>query len=123
MSPTPTPPVRRPDLAIQPRRRARSLLVLLVGALVGAAALAGSPGRADASAALAPQVYADQLLAMLNQERRAAGLPELAEASPAVRVASLRVLDMAANNYFSHTSPTGVTWTDLMRREGVPFGW
>jgi uncharacterized protein YkwD len=40
-----------------------------------------------------------------------------------VRVASLRVLDMATNDYFAHTSPSGVTWVALLRAEGMPFGW
>jgi uncharacterized protein YkwD len=117
-----TPPALIRHASRQPRRSARWLIALLAVALA-AAALAGSPRPAEAAATLAPPSYADQLLAMLNQERLAAGLPELVEAAPAVRVAARRVLDMAENNYFAHTSPSGVSWVDLLRAEGMPFGW
>jgi len=62
-----------------------------------------------------------QMLALLNAERVANGLPAL-QADPALaEVARAHSRDMFARGYFSHASPEGGQASDRMRRAGVPF--
>ena len=58
-----------------------------------------------------------------NRRRVASGLPALRVNSALVGLARIRSLDMAANNYFSHTSPSGDTAFSLMDRYGVGYSW
>ncbi len=67
--------------------------------------------------------YALALFNAANAERTSRGLPALAAHGCVVFVAQLRSEDMAAKNYFSHTSPTGQTAFSLMDQYGVPYGW
>ncbi len=65
-----------------------------------------------------------QLFADTNARRASAGLPPLRASASLVGVARIRSQDMAAHNYFAHTSPvTGDTAFSLMDRYGVPYGW
>ncbi len=58
-----------------------------------------------------------------NRRRASAGLPAL-QANPAlVGIARIRSQDMARNNYFAHTSPTGQTAFSLMDQYGVGYAW
>jgi uncharacterized protein YkwD len=59
----------------------------------------------------------------INGERTSRGMPALAAHGCVVFVAQLRSNDMAANSYFSHTSPDGSTAFSLMDANGVPYGW
>ena len=56
-----------------------------------------------------------------NQERAAAGLSALRLDSTLVAIARRRAQDMAANNYFSHTSPSGETAFSLMSAAGYSY--
>ena len=53
-----------------------------------------------------------------NQQRAAAGLAPLQIDGALVAIARQRAQDMAANNYFSHTSPTGQTAFSLLDGSG-----
>jgi uncharacterized protein YkwD len=59
----------------------------------------------------------------VNGQRLAAGLPALQLDGRLVTVARERSNDMAVNNYFAHTSPTGETAFSIMDRYGIPYGW
>lgn len=63
------------------------------------------------------------ILAGVNAQRQAAGLAPLQLDGRLVGVARERSNDMAVNNYFSHTSPTGDTAFTIMDRYGIPYGW
>jgi uncharacterized protein YkwD len=59
-----------------------------------------------------------------NARRASAGLPPLRASAALVGIARIRSREMAAHNYFSHTSPvTGHTAFSLMAAYGVPYGW
>jgi uncharacterized protein YkwD len=59
-----------------------------------------------------------EMLAAHNRERAAAGLSTLSLDAILVRVARERAQDMATQNYFAHTSPSGQTAFDLMAAQG-----
>lgn len=63
------------------------------------------------------------ILAGVNAQRQAAGLAPLQLDGRLVGVARERSNDMAVNNYFSHTSPTGDTAFTIMDRYGISYGW
>src|SRR5215217_6912350 len=119
-------------------RRASLLFVtaLFVVALVPAARPAVSRARGLGDAAplsaaapaasnvtLAPDDIARELIDRLNAARRAGGAGELATLEEASIVALQRATDMAANDYFAHVSPSGVTPADLLQRLGTPYRW
>jgi uncharacterized protein YkwD len=62
---------------------------------------------------------AGQLLDAHNVNRAAAGLAPLFVDPTLTAVASERANDMASRNYFSHTSPSGVTAFGIMDRYGM----
>jgi uncharacterized protein YkwD len=66
-----------------------------------------------------------QELALVNADRRAAGLPALAESAALDRIATTRAQDMAANGYFGHYRPghTTLAVLELLRANGVLFSW
>jgi uncharacterized protein YkwD len=59
------------------------------------------------------------MLALLNAERAAAGLPALALSGERSEVAGWRSRDMAGRGYFSHSPPDGCNYVCLMDRRGV----
>jgi len=63
------------------------------------------------------------LIARLNAERTAAGLPALAVDGNLVAIARIRSSDMAARGYFSHTSPEGQSAFTLLDQWGIPYSW
>jgi uncharacterized protein YkwD len=67
--------------------------------------------------------FAQSMFNSANSERTSRGLPALAVHGCVVYVANIRSNDMAANNYFSHTSPNGSTAFSLLDQYGVPHGW
>ncbi|MGB2694940.1 MAG: CAP domain-containing protein [Dehalococcoidia bacterium] len=67
--------------------------------------------------------YAQALFNATNSERTQRGLPALAASGCVTYVAQIRSDDMAANNYFAHSSPSGDTAFTLMDHYGVPYGW
>ena len=66
-----------------------------------------------------------QELALVNADRRAAGLPGLAESAALDRIATARARDMATNGYFAHYRPghTTLAVLELLRANGVAFSW
>jgi uncharacterized protein YkwD len=63
------------------------------------------------------------LIGRLNAERANAGLPALAVDADLVTIARVRSSDMAARNYFSHTSPEGQTAFTLLDQWGITYSW
>ncbi len=59
----------------------------------------------------------------INALRVQNGLPALAPDPALVALARDRSADMAARNYFSHTTPEGFTVFDLMAQRGITYGW
>jgi uncharacterized protein YkwD len=66
-----------------------------------------------------------QEIALVNADRRAAGLPGLAESAALDRIAAARAQDMVTNSYFGHYRPghTTLAVLELLRANGVPFSW
>ena len=62
-----------------------------------------------------------QMLAMLNEERRAQGLPDLQNDPAATAVARSHSRDMFARGFFSHVTPESEDPFDRMRRGGLKF--
>jgi uncharacterized protein YkwD len=64
-------------------------------------------------------------IALVNQDRAAAGLPPLRESAELDKIATARATDMAVNNYFSHYRPGDPTLAvlELLRANGVAFVW
>ena len=64
-------------------------------------------------------------IALVNADRRAAGLPALAESAALDRIATARAQDMASNGYFSHYRPghTTLAVLELLRANRVSFSW
>jgi len=67
--------------------------------------------------------FAQALFDAINVERVQEGMASLALDDCVVFVARLRSEDMAAQNYFAHTSPDGVSAFSLLDQYGVPHGW
>jgi uncharacterized protein YkwD len=60
--------------------------------------------------------YADSLLCVVNETRRDWGRQPLNEQRNLTRAAGWQAQDMTADDYFSHTSPDGVTLADRLDR-------
>lgn len=64
-------------------------------------------------------------IALVNQDRAAAGLPPLRESAELDKIATARAIDMAQNNYFSHYRPGDpvLAVLELLRADNVSFTW
>src|SRR4030065_341405 len=101
------------------RRIPRLLAVLLVagglcGGAVGGGAADGGGGAAPArgpAPSVDPATVEAGIVAGINAQRAAAGLPSLQLDPDLVMVARERANDMAQRGYFSHVSPTGETFS------------
>ena len=109
-------------------RRTLRPLVLIVLPLLTALALVSTDSRGFGrhspmaeAATLESDSYVQQMLALLNQERWAAGVPQLTLGSDISAAADARALDMASNHYFAHISPSGVGPVETLMRFGIPF--
>ncbi len=73
----------------------------------------------------APQVQIgqgeQQLLDGLNAARQAAGLVKVALDPQVEQLARDRANDMATRNYFSHTTPEGATFIDMINQRNIPY--
>jgi uncharacterized YkwD family protein len=76
---------------------------------------APAPATGDVSA------YVQQVIDLTNAQRSKNGLPALQHDTKLSGVAQKKSLDMAQNNYFSHTSPTYGSPFDMMRDFGVTY--
>lgn len=79
----------------------------------------GSSNSGQISAA--PSGYASEVFDLVNQQRSANGQSELTYSAEAAKVAQAKAEDMAANNYFSHTSPTYGSAFDMLKANGVSY--
>jgi uncharacterized protein YkwD len=70
-----------------------------------------------------PATLEAALVAGINAQRVAAGLPPLQLDPALATVAGERSSDMAQGGYFSHVSPTGETFSSLMQSQGVSCSW
>ena len=61
----------------------------------------------------------DMLAQRLNDERAAKGVPRLTRSAELDAVAAARSEDMAARDYFGHTTPEGKDIFDVMRKDGM----
>ncbi|MFA5383742.1 MAG: CAP domain-containing protein [Eubacteriales bacterium] len=62
-----------------------------------------------------------EMVDLVNSERKSAGLPALKVNLDLVKIARLKAEDMIENNYFSHTSPTYGSPFDMMSRFGISY--
>jgi len=63
-----------------------------------------------------------QMVSLINEARRNAGLPALQVCSQLTTAARAKSRDMVNNNYFSHNSPTYGSFTNLLRSYGIRYG-
>ena len=64
-----------------------------------------------------------RLLGMVNAERANAGVGQVASLPDLAGVARSRSADMAARNYFSHTTPEGTDVFAILRTRNIAFGY
>lgn len=62
-----------------------------------------------------------QLLNLINQTRKNAGVPTLKIESTLMKLSRLKAADMAGNNYFAHTSPAYGSPFDMMKQYAVKY--
>ncbi len=86
-------------------------------------ALTLEPMRPPVSDALAINVQQRQALDLLNADRAAHGLPPLRFNVALSRLAESYAQDMIKRDFFSHTSPEGLSPFERMRRNGIPFNY
>ncbi|WP_341347961.1 CAP domain-containing protein [Paenibacillus sp. FSL H3-0469] len=65
--------------------------------------------------------YTQQVVALVNKERAAAGLAPVSALDSLNKVAAAKAADMRSNNYFSHTSPTYGSPFDMMSAFGITY--
>jgi uncharacterized protein YkwD len=70
-----------------------------------------------------PATLEAAVVAGINAQRAAAGLPPLQLDPDLAIVARERSSDMAQRGYFSHVSPTGETFKSIMQSHGVACSW
>ena len=94
--------------------------------LLGVAYLQQSQtGANNPQAPSAPQVQLaqgeQQLFTNINAARQAAGLGKLSLDAQVEQLAHDRVNDMATRNYFSHVTPEGTTFIDMMNQRNIAY--
>lgn len=75
-----------------------------------------APAVADSASS-----YIQQVVALVNKERAAAGLAPVSALDSLNKVAAAKATDMRTNNYFSHTSPTYGSPFDMMSAFGITY--
>lgn len=63
----------------------------------------------------------EEVLNLINEQRKQYGLPKLKAYGELQRVAKLKAQDLVNNKYFSHTSPTLGTPFEMLQEEGVIY--
>jgi len=101
--------------------RAQSVAFVLVVALAVEGALWFGTAQLAPRSRLFGIIVANTLVDETNQNRVAASEPALAESPLLDTAAQDKANDMAANNYFAHTSPTGITPWDWFEQVGYGF--
>lgn len=64
-----------------------------------------------------------QLLTLVNSKRAEVGVMPLTAVAPLVQIAHGRSSDMAQRNYFSHVSPDGRSFLDMLHEQNIGFGF
>ena len=104
------------SVALRPRAPWHSLRVLaLLGLLLTAQLALPTPSSAE------PAALTTGMVEQVNQIRLNAGLPPLAEDATLDMLASSRSADMASRNYFSHTTPEGITIFNQIQQIGLSY--
>ena len=62
---------------------------------------------------------ADEVITLVNKERKAAGLSSLTKSSLLTEAAQIRAEELATK--YSHTRPNGVDWIDILDELGITF--
>ena len=104
-------------VAVPARRFARLAagIALMVAAFSLATDVAEAQGCRGAHSTSAP---VKATLCLINVQRRARGLASLSANATLARAARRHANDMVLRGYFSHVSPTGVTFTTRLQRNG-----
>ena len=89
--------------------------VMAAALSLGSAAVAAAQGCRGAHSQSAP---VGATLCLINVERRSRGLAPLSANATLARAARRHATDMVLRGYFSHISPSGMTFTDRLRRSG-----
>lgn len=71
--------------------------------------------------AFAADITPQEVLSFTNEERQKQNLPLLEENAELNKAAELKALDMLKHNYFSHTSPAGVTPWHWIKESGYDY--
>ena len=78
------------------------------------------PATVAPAATVLPSSVTDQVLTLVNAERRKAGCAPV-RLDPRLNAAALaHSRQMADRNFFSHTSPDGATFADRVKAQGYP---
>lgn len=64
-----------------------------------------------------------EILNLVNQERKKAGVPALTLSEKLTSIANTKAKDMADKNYFSHESPTYGSPFDMLKHFGVSYSY
>lgn len=80
-----------------------------------------SSSASSSSTSNSYSTFQNEVVQLVNAERKKAGLSGLAENAPLMKTATVKSEDMAKNNYFSHTSPTYGSPFDLMKKFGISY--
>jgi uncharacterized YkwD family protein len=80
----------------------------------------GNTGQAQQGSTDSSQ-FAQQVLAIVNQERSKAGLSTLSMSGDLSNMAMVKAQDMYNNNYFDHNSPTHGSPFDMMKEFGITY--
>lgn len=94
--------------------------IIWPGMVLNVPSAPASTGTATAGSA-ARSSYADQVVALVNQERAKAGLKPLAVDKSLAAMALDKAKDMYSNHYFDHTSPTYGSPFTMMKSYGISF--
>jgi uncharacterized protein YkwD len=99
------------------------LLRVLTVAGVSVLSLCGLSGTVHAAAGRAHARYTAgrQMLAIINADRRSAGLAPLGFDTSLAAVAKGHSRDMALHHYFSHTGLSGASPFDRLRQAGIVY--
>lgn len=104
-------------------RRAALSAVLLTGAMVASIAAFPVVAQADEPTTRSQDqlIYAQKVVDLTNQERRANGCPDLAANDKLAYAARVHTNDMARNNYFSHRGSNGSNGGQRISAQG--YSW
>ncbi|HZV82336.1 MAG TPA: CAP domain-containing protein, partial [Geobacteraceae bacterium] len=82
---------------------------------------AGAPRTLTSALQATPSAFETEILTLVNQERSAQHLHSLSWDTELHDAARGHSVDMATNNYFSHTSQDGRTFSDRIQAAGYQY--